>query len=86
MHIEIESNVVHEGQTNAGKPKREQKALLWKDGEKHPDKIVLRLHNNAPGYPEGEYDIHQDSFGVNQYGGLELSFFDFRLQPRASKK
>lgn len=59
---------------------REQKALLFKDGEKYPDKFVHRLaftenrmeRDNSKPIPAGEYSIHPNSFTIDNFGGLRL--------------
>ena len=57
-----------------------QKAYLHNGGV-FPVEMILSIPDASAAYPVGEYTISDDSFKVNQYGGLELSRWDLKLVP-----
>lgn len=52
---------------------REQHALLFKDGERFPDKIKINIKDGASAYTPGVYALSDSSFYVSRFGGLEVS-------------
>lgn len=50
----------------------EQNAAIMKDGEDFPHPFRIRLDDNQPPYPAGEYTVHGSSFVVGQYGDLQM--------------
>lgn len=77
IRIEIESQTVA---TRSGvsqktqKPYtiREQSALLFRDGEKYPERIKLTLDDGLTPYSVGVYSLHDSSFSVNRYDSLQV--------------
>lgn len=64
-----------------GKPDRtlyRQEAYLHQGG-RFPVLCELPLSNPAEVYQPGEYDIHPESFKVDQYKGVQLDMFNLRL-------
>jgi len=64
-----------------------QPALLWKDGEKYPDKFDFRLYfgtdvnkaNAVQPMPPGNYRLKESAFGLDNYGGINCDFSE--LEP-----
>jgi len=50
----------------------EQKALLWRDGERYPERLVLDVPEGSQGFPVGVYLLSDQSFVINRYGKLSL--------------
>ena len=76
MKIEIESTKIEERtgtseRTGRGYVIREQQALMFKDGERFPDKIKLNLQAGQSAYQVGIYDLDDKSFGLSRYGSIE---------------
>lgn len=66
-----------------GKPPRtihEQTAYAYLGG-KFPVQMKLSLDEGQPAYVVGEYTVHNSSFTVNNYGGLELKRFGLTIEP-----
>lgn len=63
-----------------------QKALLWVDGEKHPDKFEYRLYSgteksiadSAQPLPVGKYQLKSSAFGIS-YNNINCDFSE--LEP-----
>lgn len=77
IKIEIESQTVvtRSGTSQkTGKPYtiREQAALLFRDGEKYPERIKLTLDDGLTPYAPGFYSLHDSSFSVNRYDALQV--------------
>lgn len=75
--IEIESQAVAvRSGTSAktGNPYtiREQSALLFREGEKYPERIKLNLDDGVTPYAPGRYSLHDSSFSVNRYDSLQV--------------
>ena len=91
MQIEIENEMIDEREV-AATPTREaftsysQAALLWKDGEKWPSQFRITMQKGQAPHPKGKYEIMDESFSVNQYGGLELSRYNFAMRQVAETK
>ena len=58
-----------------GKPYeiREQSALMFKEGERFPDKIKVTIREGQSAYAPGRYTLHDDSFYPSRFGGLEVN-------------
>lgn len=52
---------------------REQNALMFKDGERFPDKIKITIQDGQSAYQTGRYALHSDSFRVSRFGGIEVA-------------
>lgn len=81
MRIEIESTAVTKRQINyadkrSGEHKTihvtEQKALIWRDGERHPERFVLDVEEGSPPFTVGVYTLSDQSFVLNRYSKLSL--------------
>lgn len=77
IRIEIESQqfVTRSGVSQkTGNPYtiREQAALLFREGEKYPERIKLTLDEGLTPYPVGLYTLHDSSFTVNRYDALQV--------------
>lgn len=51
---------------------REQEAYFFKSGAQYPEKIKLTLEDNQPAYAPGVYELSQESFYVDRFGGLAV--------------
>jgi len=51
---------------------REQNALLFRDGEKYPERVKITLDDGTTPYPVGNYQLHDLSYSVNRYGALQV--------------
>ena len=71
-------------QSNDGKVRWSQKAYLHNGGA-FPVEFTLSIPDASSAYPVGQYTLTDDSFKVNQYGGLELSRWDLKLTPLANE-
>lgn len=68
-----------------------QPALLWKDGDKYPDKFEYRLYfgtdvnkaNAAQPMPVGSYRLRESAFGVDNFGGINCDFSE--LEPLSAQ-
>lgn len=81
MRIEIESIAVTKRQISfpdkrTGEMKTihvtEQKALLWRDGERYPERLVLDVEEGNPPFTVGVYTLSDQSFVLNRYSKLSL--------------
>lgn len=77
IRIEIESQAIQTRSgvsSKTGKPYtiREQSALLFREGEKYPERIKLNLDDGVTPYAPGHYILHDSSFSVNRYDGLQV--------------
>lgn len=77
MHIEIESTETFSRSgvsSTSGRPYsiREQAALMFRKGEKYPERIKINLEEGAPAYAVGQYTLHDSSFSPNRYGALQV--------------
>lgn len=59
---------------------REQQALMFKEGERFPDKIKVNIKDGASAYAPGIYTLCQSSFSVSRFGGIEVRPVLVRLQ------
>lgn len=78
IRIEIESTqILSRSGTSSrtGKPYeiREQNALLFREGERYPDKIRIPVPEGRSAYQPGAYMLHDSSFSVSRFGALEVS-------------
>lgn len=77
IKVEIETTKT---KTRSGVSKRtgndysitEQAALMFKEGERHPDKISINLDSGQPPYQVGVYLLDDSSYGVSNFGGIEV--------------
>lgn len=77
MKVVIESTELakRSGTSKAGNAYEifEQRALLFRTGEKYPDKFKVNVPSSNAAYPPGEYALCESSFSVSRFGGLEVS-------------
>ena len=71
MHIEIDTDLV-EIRTVGDNTFREQQALLWKDGDRYPDKFIIGLRRDQDAIPKGTYRLGDAAFSPDRYGKLGL--------------
>jgi hypothetical protein len=50
----------------------EQQALLFREGERYPDKIKITLKDGDAAYAVGSYHLDDSSFFVGGFGSLEV--------------
>lgn len=57
-----------------GKPYiiREQQALLFRDGERYPERIKVNLDEGMSAYIPGIYVLSDASFSVSRFGALQV--------------
>ncbi|PTB88422.1 hypothetical protein C9927_04180 [Pseudidiomarina aestuarii] len=92
MHIEIETTNTSDRQVTARRSGevffiREQQALMFKTGQKYPDKFTLNIYfgndeklRNATGsLPVGRYQFAEEAFYINNNQQMALN--PSRLQP-----
>jgi len=81
MRIEVESNAVTKRQISyadkrTGELKTihvsEQKALLWRDGERYPERMILDVEEGNQPFAVGVYVLSDQSFVLNRYSKLSL--------------
>lgn len=77
MKIEIENTKIEERSgtsNNTGRAYtiREQQALMFKNGERFPDKIKLNLQAGQSAYQPGLYELDDKSFSVSRYGSIDI--------------
>lgn len=64
--------------------------LMWSQrayahlGGAFPAEIKVSLQSPQDAYPVGEYELSDESFGVGQYGDLEINRFNFKLVPASA--
>ena len=51
---------------------QEQKALMFRQGERHPEKIKLTLDKDASAYPVGHYMLSDESFELSRFAGIQI--------------
>jgi len=106
MHIEIETtNLTNNNFPNNKRAGHQwytvsQEALLFRDGEKYPDKFTINLyfqsHESAQegnqaqqsivAFKAGKYQLEDKAFRVNQRGQLDLDILSIKpLEPSLSK-
>lgn len=77
IRIEIESVTLKQRSgtsKESGKPysMQEQMALMFRQGERYPEKIKLTLDKDASAYPVGHYMLSDDSFQLSRFAGIQL--------------
>ena len=86
IRIEIEStNLKQRSGTSkdSGKPysMQEQMALMFRQGERYPEKIKLTLDKDSSAYAVGHYMLSDESFELSRFAGIHIRP---RLIPLAS--
>lgn len=51
---------------------QEQMALMFRQGERYPEKIKLTLDKDASAYPVGIYMLSDESFQLSRFSGIQL--------------
>lgn len=51
---------------------REQKALMFREGERYPERIKVTLDEGMSAYPPGRYTLSDASFTVSRYGAIQV--------------
>lgn len=51
---------------------REQRALMFRDGEQYPDKVKITIEDGQSAYAPGWYLLADSSFQVSRFDGIEL--------------
>ena len=72
MRVEIRNEKVDERHTKTGKIVREQQAGLLRGADQYPLPFRIFLGDD-PVHKAGIYEISPESFGLNQYGDLQLN-------------
>lgn len=77
IRIEIESQAIQTRSgvsSKSGNPYtiREQNALVFREGEKYPERIKINLDDGQTPYAPGLYSLHDSSFFVNRYDALQV--------------
>ena len=77
IRIQIESaqmEVRRGTSSRTGKPYeiREQRALLFRDGEQYPDKIKIPVNDGQSAYAPGLYTLADSSYQVSRFAAVEL--------------
>jgi len=81
MRIEVESTAtstrsIKYSDRKTGQEKTlsvtEQNALLWRDGERYPERMILDVEEGKSAYPVGVYTLTDQSFVLNRYNKLQL--------------
>lgn len=57
-----------------GKPYtiREQQALMFREGERYPERIKVTLDEGMSAYPPGLYTLSDASFSVSRFGAMQV--------------
>lgn len=51
---------------------REQQALMFREGERYPERIKVTLDEGTSAYPPGRYTLSDASFTVSRYGAIQV--------------
>lgn len=51
---------------------REQQALMFREGERYPERIKISLDEGASAYQPGRYTLHPSSFSVSRFGAMQV--------------
>lgn len=51
---------------------REQQALMFREGERYPERIKVTLDEGMSAYPPGRYTLSDASFTVSRYGAIQV--------------
>ncbi len=51
---------------------REQQALMFREGERYPERIKISLDEGASPYKPGRYTLHPSSFSVSRFGAMQV--------------
>ncbi|NAZ17939.1 DNA-binding protein [Glutamicibacter soli] len=57
-----------------GKPYtiREQQALMFREGERYPERIKVTLDEGMSAYQPGRYTLSDASFSVSRFGAMQV--------------
>lgn len=77
IRIEIENSTTN---VRAGKSSRtgrdyeirEQQALMFREGERYPDKVKINIPDGRAAYAPGVYTLHSSSYRTSRFGNIEL--------------
>lgn len=77
VRIEIESTKLNQRSgisKESGKPysMQEQMALMFRQGERYPEKIKLTLDKDASAYAVGHYMLSDESFELSRFAGIQI--------------
>lgn len=69
-----------------GKPYtiREQQALMFRDGERYPERIKVTLDEGTSAYQPGRYSLSDASFSVSRFGAIQVRPLLLRIQEQKS--
>jgi len=86
IRIEIESTKLNQRsgvskETQKPYSMQEQMALMFRQGERYPEKIKLTLDKDSSAYPVGHYMLSDESFELSRFAGIQIRP---RLIPMAS--
>ena len=75
--IEIENTKIAERSGFSERTKkpytiREQNALMFREGERYPERIKITLDEGASAYPPGRYTLHPSSYSVSRFGVMQV--------------
>jgi hypothetical protein len=51
---------------------QEQMALMFRQGERYPEKIKLTLDKDVSAYPVGHYMLSDESFELSRFAGIQI--------------
>lgn len=77
IRIEIESTKLNQRsgvskETQKPYSMQEQMALMFRQGERYPEKIKLTLDKDALAYPVGHYMLSDESFELSRFAGIQI--------------
>lgn len=89
IRIEIENSQIltRSGVSErTGKPYtiREQAALMFRDGERYPERIKVNLDDGMSAYQPGNYVLSDASFSVSRFGALQVRPLLLSVKSQAS--
>jgi len=83
MFIEIEASstiTARNVQTqNGARDFYSQPALLWREGEKYPDKFTVPRSEGDNSLPAGKYTIMESTYQIDKFNNLRLNPFQLDL-------
>lgn len=65
---------------------REQVGYVQFPGKPYPQEIKFALEEGAGAYPQGRYEVHPDSFYVDNFGGLKIGRLKLKSIPANLQK
>lgn len=58
---------------------REQQALMFREGERYPERIKVTLDEGMSAYPPGRYTLSDASYTVSRFGAIQVRPLLLRL-------